>query len=205
MWNAKENSLFKDESCRSPAYFQTFLHFDTNLRNWEISRLLKFEVIQKSIKHHYMPHQQKHSSGPLTKFAYDKPSISQQVRTSSSHPIPPSSEFMRLEPSWTPHPPQLQLFHFFLLLLSGREGLGHGAQMVWAFRCTWGYQHGTVWLLLATLTSSGFLGLVILPFLLSFLPSMRFLLRNHLYFTPQTKKAERNWRLRDFVWAFFSD
>lgn len=27
-------------------------------------------------------------------------------------PHPPSSKFMRLEPSWTPRPPQLQLFHF---------------------------------------------------------------------------------------------
>lgn len=63
-------------------------------------------------------------SGTLTKFAYDKPPISQQI--SSSHLIPLSSKFMRLEPSWTPCPPHLQLFHFFLLLLSGREGLGHG-------------------------------------------------------------------------------
>lgn len=87
------------------------------------------------------------------------------------------------------------VFHFFLLLLSGREGLGLGARAVWAFRCTWGYQSGTVCLLLLTLTSSGFWGLGILPLLLSFLPSMGFLQRNHLYFTAQIKRQKeiRDW------------
>jgi len=51
-----------------------------------------------------------------TKFAYKKPPMtSQQRRTSSSHLIPPISEFMRLESSWTPCPPKLQLVPLFPL------------------------------------------------------------------------------------------
>lgn len=170
MLNAKENSLFKDEWVLQ---FTTLLP-DIPALWYQLLQLRDTQApkIWGQPKVHQAPPratsaETQQCSGTLMKFTYDKPSISQQVRTSSSHLIPPSSEFMRLEPSWTPCPPHLQLFHFFLLLLSGWEGLGHGGTGSVSIQCTWGCQHGTLCLLLVPLTSSGFLGLVILPFFYS--------------------------------------
>lgn len=186
MWNAKENSLFKDE---------WVLQFTSLLRDipalwYQLLQLRDTQApkIWGQPKVHQAPPratsaETQQCSGTLMKFTYDKPSISQQVRTSSSHLIPPSSEFVRLQPSWTPCPPHLQLFHFFLLLLSGREGLGHGGTGSVSIQV---HLRLPAWY---SVSSAGTTDLIwgfgiSDPSLLLFLPSMGFLLRNHLYFTP---------------------
>lgn len=200
VWNAKKISqilvLKINESCSSPAYLDILaLWYQLlQLRDTQPPKIWGHPKVHQAPLCATSSETQQYS-GTLTKFAYDKPSISQQIRTSSSHPIPPPVS------SWDRSFPELlallscSCFTSFCCSSLGGRGWDMGAQTVWAFRCTWGYQHGTVYLLLVTLTSSGFLGLVILPFLLSFLPSMGFLLRNHLYFTPQIKRQKeiRDW------------
>lgn len=91
IWNAKEHFLFKDKWVLQ---FTSLLPDISAL--WY--QLLKLRDIQApTIWGHPKVHQapqhatsaeMQQCSGTLTKFAYDKPSISQQIRTSSSHLIP---------------------------------------------------------------------------------------------------------------------